>query len=264
VLPRYGAAAAVALALVAGCAYPPPADVDDRCGDGVVDDDERCDGQCPASCADDDPCTIDRLHEGSTCRAWCEHEVIRAKIDGDGCCPAGARVGDDSDCFAPCTGPPARSPALAPQTGAPVGSACTLDSECDSPTAPSCMSDLEPFGFAASGLIGKLAPTRLVFEDGYCSSAVDCVDDDHCGDRGRCYRTFEDVSDSRLRDLEVLGGLDRCVLQNLPDFGACLRPCLDADDCDAGQSCDVPLASAIALVDGRPNPLTFCIAADSY
>jgi hypothetical protein len=74
------------------------------CGDGVVDADEVCNtgiaagqpGACPTACDDGDPCTTDTL-SGSSCDATCLHVPVPPK-DGDGCCPAGAGVGTDSDC----------------------------------------------------------------------------------------------------------------------------------------------------------------------
>src|SRR5262249_55426928 len=59
-----------------------------KCGNGVYDDDETCDGDCP-SCDDGDACTIDTA-SGSpeTCDVVCAHVAITACRGGDGCCPA--------------------------------------------------------------------------------------------------------------------------------------------------------------------------------
>ncbi len=71
------------------------------CGDGVVEDGERCDGDCPDTCDDHDPCTTDTL-EGSaaTCDSTC---VFTPKTAGDcasldGCCPEGCAPQGDLDC----------------------------------------------------------------------------------------------------------------------------------------------------------------------
>ena len=80
------------------------------CGNGVVDDDmgELCDtgiasgsGACPRSCDDGVACTDDVLNS-SGCTAECVHSTITARVDGDGCCPAGADATTDGDCTSIC------------------------------------------------------------------------------------------------------------------------------------------------------------------
>jgi hypothetical protein len=69
------------------------------CGNGVVEPGEDCDGNCPADCDDDDPCTIDSGSvSAETCTIDCEHEEILVCASGDGCCPAGCDRTQDSDC----------------------------------------------------------------------------------------------------------------------------------------------------------------------
>jgi hypothetical protein len=91
-------------------------DCSTRCGDGVVDTafGETCDPAgtppCPVACAntDNDPCTADRLVRGGTCSAVCDRSRIVTVMSGDGCCPAGATAGTDSDCAS--TPPPVAIP----------------------------------------------------------------------------------------------------------------------------------------------------------
>lgn len=69
------------------------------CGNGVVEPGEDCDGDCPASCDDDDPCTIDSgTVSPETCSIDCTHEPITVCASGDGCCAAGCDRTSDSDC----------------------------------------------------------------------------------------------------------------------------------------------------------------------
>jgi hypothetical protein len=78
-----------------------------RCGDGRVDatNGELCDSTtCPAGCSDFDVCTKDTL-SGSGCQTVCQHTAIAACASGDGCCPAGCTVGNDTDCGCTPTGP---------------------------------------------------------------------------------------------------------------------------------------------------------------
>lgn len=71
------------------------------CGDGVVQAGERCDGDCPATCDDGDPCTLDAL-EGTadTCDATCVFTPRGADdcASLDGCCPEGCAARGDLDC----------------------------------------------------------------------------------------------------------------------------------------------------------------------
>ncbi|MBN1774476.1 MAG: right-handed parallel beta-helix repeat-containing protein [Deltaproteobacteria bacterium] len=69
------------------------------CGNGVVEPGEDCDGNCPESCDDDDPCTIDSgTVSPETCSIDCTHEPITVCAPGDGCCAPGCDRTSDSDC----------------------------------------------------------------------------------------------------------------------------------------------------------------------
>ena len=73
------------------------------CGDGVLDVNELCDGDCPSSCDDGDSCTADTLiGSATTCDVSCSHSSVSSCSDGDGCCPSGCATGNDSDCMAIC------------------------------------------------------------------------------------------------------------------------------------------------------------------
>lgn len=74
-----------------------------KCGDGVVSDGEKCDGNCPTSCKGGSGCTREKLiGSASACTAECVASTITARIDGDDCCPEGAGASDDKDCPAKC------------------------------------------------------------------------------------------------------------------------------------------------------------------
>ena len=79
------------------------ADCDAVCGNGVREDGELCDGNCPteASCADNDPCTDDRV-VGSGCARTCPHARVAPNLAAkDACCPSGANSTTDADCEPP-------------------------------------------------------------------------------------------------------------------------------------------------------------------
>ncbi|HKP55622.1 MAG TPA: hypothetical protein VJV78_02815 [Polyangiales bacterium] len=104
------------------------------CGNGVVENGERCDGtNCPteASCNDNKPCTSDVIM-GSGCSRQCVHNEIGAnRTTTDGCCPSGLSMDMDADC------PPA--PPMCGNGKVEAGEDC--DGNC--PTAQSCR-DTDP------------------------------------------------------------------------------------------------------------------------
>jgi hypothetical protein len=74
------------------------------CGNGVVEADERCDGNCPASdaeCDDHMACTIDRL-TGTGCQRRCTYDPRAPMlVTKDECCPTDASAATDADCVMP-------------------------------------------------------------------------------------------------------------------------------------------------------------------
>ncbi|MDF1564740.1 MAG: lamin tail domain-containing protein [Deltaproteobacteria bacterium] len=86
-----------------GCNEASDLDCSDACGNGVVDPGETCDGNCPASCDDQDVCTTDTLTGTvSSCSAACEFAPITACQNGDGCCPNACDSTSDDDCSDAC------------------------------------------------------------------------------------------------------------------------------------------------------------------
>lgn len=73
------------------------------CGNGMIDQNETCDGDCPAEadCMDEDAdaCTAPTLTgSADNCSAACAEVTIEACVNDDGCCPATCTVADDNDC----------------------------------------------------------------------------------------------------------------------------------------------------------------------
>jgi hypothetical protein len=126
----------------AGCTAANDSDCGPQCGNGLVDVTETCDlaisaghvGACPASCADDDPCTLD-FASGTreSCDRVCSHAAITTCGGGDRCCPAGCTPETDADCASQCgdavvqAGETCDPPSTCPASCADDGDACTLD-----------------------------------------------------------------------------------------------------------------------------------------
>jgi predicted secreted hydrolase len=74
-----------------------------KCGNGIIDPGEICDGDCPSECDDDNVCTIDTLTgSAKTCDAVCGLLPITECADGDGCCPEDCNSINDSECPVKC------------------------------------------------------------------------------------------------------------------------------------------------------------------
>jgi hypothetical protein len=93
-----------------GCTHATDNDCSSSCGDGVVDENEKCepnstDRPCPsvADCDDNDSCTVDMFTgSASACSAQCAHMPITRAGSSDGCCPKGADATSDVDCEPKC------------------------------------------------------------------------------------------------------------------------------------------------------------------
>jgi hypothetical protein len=80
-----------------------------KCGDGNVDEGERCDtaiergqeGACPDGCSGAEGCQRNEL-VGEACQARCEQREISVAKPNDGCCPDGADHALDPDCQSEC------------------------------------------------------------------------------------------------------------------------------------------------------------------
>lgn len=69
------------------------------CGNGMVDDGETCDGDCPSECFDPDLCTHDvMMGTPEDCNVVCSFEPKLTCVHNDGCCPTGCQPGNDNEC----------------------------------------------------------------------------------------------------------------------------------------------------------------------
>jgi hypothetical protein len=73
--------------------------VGDPCGNGELDADETCDGDCPAECIDPDLCTSEeQTGSARSCDVACPFDPIAVCKSHDGCCPTGCAASNDKDC----------------------------------------------------------------------------------------------------------------------------------------------------------------------
>ncbi|MBT6489569.1 MAG: hypothetical protein HOK97_07400, partial [Deltaproteobacteria bacterium] len=102
------------------------------CGNGVLDLDETCDGDCPTSCAPLDTCMVVELQGNAfDCTAQCvQTGTVTACANDDGCCADGCSAANDNDCASEC-GNGVIEPGEVCDGGCPAscddGLACTQD-----------------------------------------------------------------------------------------------------------------------------------------
>jgi cysteine-rich repeat protein len=126
-----------AIGPVDGCCPPGATPISDMdcpvsCGDGFVTAGETCDtaiaagnpGACPTACNDGNVCTADSLVNGGTCLAACTTTPI-GPGPADGCCPAGADLGDDVDCPPACGDGVLTAPELCDDGNTTPGDGCS-------------------------------------------------------------------------------------------------------------------------------------------
>lgn len=86
-----------------GCSTANDTDCRASCGNGVVDGQELCDGNCPSTCPQLG-CQMQKLQgSAATCDAKCVAGGMQTMCaNGDGCCPDGCTTANDSDCAVTC------------------------------------------------------------------------------------------------------------------------------------------------------------------
>lgn len=240
----------------AGCDSQSDSDCTNTCGNGMVEGNETCDGDCPTSCDDGNPCTVGAL-SGSpdTCNVQCEYSPKTQCVNDDGCCPAGCTTQTDNDCAC---NPTSSCSAQGAECGS-VFDGCSLEQcgvcgdeeECDQATN-TCIDTSTPIGEACTSTAqcggspyDCLPAADIGWIGGYCSRGCsvnsDCGPGAHCSsDAGLCLQSCssngECRSDYGCYDFDG-DGLNECApVAN--GSGAVGDACTYAADCSGGETGD--------------------------
>ena len=147
-----------------------------ECGNGVREDPETCDGDCPTTCQTDQMCTKAVLEgKADECNVVCKTLTISSCEPGDDCCPQGCSQADDSDCSPTC----GNGELEENETCDPINTCPTDASECDD--AKVCTTD-SLVGSAQNCNVECINTpiTDCVGGDGCCPDGCDFMDDNDC------------------------------------------------------------------------------------
>jgi cysteine-rich repeat protein len=157
------------------------------CGDGVVTAGETCDtaiaagnlGACPVACNDNMVCTTDTHNNMGTCTASCTNTTITVPMNGDGCCPSGANIGNDNDCAAGC-GDGVKSPSETCDTAIPAGMAGTCPTLASCNDNMACTTDTLNSAGTCQDACGHTPITMPINGDGCCPTGANANNDNNC------------------------------------------------------------------------------------
>jgi hypothetical protein len=231
-------AAALLLGAICGCdkydssllgevSAPKPSDSTPEpvCGDGRVDEGERCDvaildgmeGACPTTCPGDDPCYL-QVPAGYDCQTLCVGVATTRAINEDGCCPPGVGPGEDSDCG-----------------GCGDGIIGPLET-CDPPESCSILADC-PRGNSCFFKVFVGDPEACTSEC-HIDLTSSCENDNNCCPAGCTSESDNDCSASCGNQIVEPAAGETCEVGD-PDF-----PCRES--CDDGFACTQDLLAGSA------------------
>jgi len=155
-----------------GCTTANDTDCSASCGNGVVEGQEICDGNCPTTCPPKG-CQLQTLQgSAAACTATCVDGAMQtACANGDGCCPTGCVAANDSDCALVCGNGkidpgevcdgncPTSCPAMGCTLRQLAGSAATCNATCATLASPQ---------------------TRCLNGDGCCPATCNATNDNDC------------------------------------------------------------------------------------
>ena len=229
-----------------GCDANADSDCSVKCGNGVIEPGETCDGDCLKSCDDANGCTIDTMTGSEeNCNVSCSHQPIVSCNFGDGCCPVGCDSIVDDDCSPSCGNgviePPDEICESNCITSCDDADACTIDNMLGSPDTcnSSCSFQLV---------------SECMNDDGCCPPGCDEFNDTDCDvctgpgcdapDGWTCtpqYYNNQDGCDCNCGVPDPDCGIEGATLYGCDPFYVCTAEglCAAITDCEthAGQAC---------------------------
>lgn len=204
------------------------------CGDGVVDANETCDGDCEDCVAPDSCSTVQQYGSARNCNLECAFDSSAQCGANDGCCPTGCTNAQDADCSSSCGDGvldpgetcdgdcPTACPSSGCETAMLLGDAMTCTATCAFSTISMC----------ANG-------------DACCPEGCDGQDDD-CG--GVPSGQIGDPCASQEACVALLADETATCLTPFPD-GYCAKQCVSNGDCPANTLCQLQLNVCMRICD---------------
>ena len=146
------------------------------CGNNKKETGEKCDGNCPKSCANQGCQSF--VIQGAACQAECvPGPQITRPVNGDDCCPDNANVGNDNDCAPRCGDGVVTSPQ----------EICDPKSSTTCPTRNSCVSmgcmraEFSGSTEQCTSKCERTTITSIAPGDGCCPKGATANEDSDCG-----------------------------------------------------------------------------------
>lgn len=218
----------------------------DDCGNGRLDDGERCDtaiasgkpGACPTSCTLTDPCQTVTL-QGSRCTAECKFSA-RACANADKCCPAQCTPQNDDDCAPSCGDgilQADRGETCDNGPNAPASARCPTEADCEDGDA--CTIGVLQGSAAGCDAICKQVPiTARHGDDGCCPAGANALVDSDC--QPACGNGVKEAS-------EACDGSTGCDVGCRLTLSSSQIQCMDELADDACDQCECQHCSAEML-----------------
>jgi hypothetical protein len=225
-----------------GCDANSDSDCTNICGDGVIEENELCDLNCPTTCGSPNACSlVELVGDPDRCSARCVESSIELCQGGDGCCPASCNATSDSDCGASCG-----NGTLEP------GESCDGDCPVSCDDGSSCTSDVRAGSSDTCNVVCINEEIRVcVGADGCCPAGCTNANDSDCSAScgngqvdagetcdGNCPTSCAD-NDACTRD-SLRGAPSSCSVQCVHEItnvcqggdGCCPSGCTSANDSD--------------------------------
>jgi len=213
----------------AGCTVANDADCGVKCGNGIIDSGETCDGNCPTACPAMNCRARTLTGSAATCDAQCvDAGVQTACVNKDGCCPAGCTTVNDSDCVAACgNGVLEGAETCESSPASPLCAAITCDDK-DACTVDSRQGMDVTCNVACghSQITGCIAGAR----DGCCAAGCNATNDPDCAvvcGNGIVEAPTESCDTKLAGSCPTVCPQAACVLPDLVNAGTCKAACVD-------------------------------------